>query len=430
VRRVIIVGTGAGGATVAKELTGKFDVTILDAGREFHPFGISLEFLGKVRRSGLFFDEREIQIIFPTMRIQKTADQISLVKGIGLGGTTTLATANALRCDSDLKAIGINLDGEFEELRNEIPITTEHQNIWRRSTRCLFEICKEMGLDPRVTPKMVDYTKCKRCGHCVLGCPEGAKWDTREFVDTAVEHGAYLEPNCKVRKIMISQGEATGVVVQQGWRKKFMPADLIIVSAGGFGTPGILSNSGIETEPNLFVDPVLCVAAESRGAFQNKEVLMPFVVQREHFIISPYFDQLSFFFNREWRIPAENIVSLMIKLADENVGRVVNGKFEKSLSELDKDRLHDGVEICKEILSRFGVAKKDMFLGTLNAGHPGGMFPLTQREAETFHHDRLPENLYIADASLFPRSLGNPPMLTIMAMAKRVSKLCVEKFAA
>jgi choline dehydrogenase-like flavoprotein len=40
------------------------------------------------------------------------------------------------------------------------------------------------------------------------------------------------------------------------------------------------------------------------------------------------------------------------------------------------------------------------------------------------HSDRLPENLYVADASLLPKSLGNPPILTIIAMAKRISKIC------
>jgi choline dehydrogenase-like flavoprotein len=69
-----------------------------------------------------------------------------------------------------------------------------------------------------------------------------------------------------------------------------------------------------------------------------------------------------------------------------------------------------------------------MFLGTINAGHPGGMLPLGPQEAETFHHSRLPANLYVADATLFPTSLGNPPILTIMAMAKRVSKLCSQLF--
>jgi choline dehydrogenase-like flavoprotein len=227
---------------------------------------------------------------------------------------------------------------------------------------------------------------------------------------------------------VISEGKATGVVVQQRWRRTFIPADLIVLAAGGFGTPIILERSGIEVEPKLFVDPVLCVAAERKNVFQNKEVLMPFVVRYEHFIISPYFDQLSFFFNRDWRISAENIVSLMIKLADDNTGRLSNGTLEKKLSDSDKERLHDGVGICREILSRLGVSEEDIFLGALNAGHPGGMLPLTACEADTFHHNRLPENLYVADATLFPRSLGNPPIFTIMAMAKRVSRLCVERF--
>jgi choline dehydrogenase-like flavoprotein len=68
-----------------------------------------------------------------------------------------------------------------------------------------------------------------------------------------------------------------------------------------------------------------------------------------------------------------------------------------------------------------------MFLGTVNAGHPGGTLPLTAAESASIHHPNLPPNLYVADASLFPRSLGGPPILTIMALSKRVSRLCRER---
>jgi choline dehydrogenase-like flavoprotein len=51
------------------------------------------------------------------------------------------------------------------------------------------------------------------------------------------------------------------------------------------------------------------------------------------------------------------------------------------------------------------------------------MLPLTAAEAETLHSERLPENVYVADASLFPRSLGNPPILTILALARRVARV-------
>jgi hydroxyacylglutathione hydrolase len=83
-----------------------------------------------------------------------------------------------------------------------------------------------------------------------------------------------------------------------------------------------------------------------------------------------------------------------------------------------------GYERRTQILRRFGVKEEDIFLGTVNAGHPGGMLPLTAAEVKSFHPARLPANLYVADATLLPRSLGNPPILTIIALAKRVSQVC------
>ena len=71
---------------------------------------------------------------------------------------------------------------------------------------------------------------------------------------------------------------------------------------------------------------------------------------------------------------------------------------------------------------QLGANPQDIFLGTLNAGHPGGMLPLTSAEAETLHSPLLPDNLYVSDAPILPQSLGLPPMLTIMAMAKRIAK--------
>ena len=44
-KKAIVVGTGAGGATVAKELQGIFQVTILEAGNSFHPFNGNLKFI-------------------------------------------------------------------------------------------------------------------------------------------------------------------------------------------------------------------------------------------------------------------------------------------------------------------------------------------------------------------------------------------------
>ena len=51
------------------------------------------------------------------------------------------------------------------------------------------------------------------------------------------------------------------------------------------------------------------------------------------------------------------------------------------------------------------------------------MLPLTAAEKDTLHHTFLPDNLYVADASLLPESMGNPPILTIMALAKKIASI-------
>ena len=161
------------------------------------------------------------------------------------------------------------------------------------------------------------------------------KWDSRQFVRLALDNGAKILSGCRVEKVVFENGRATGVLAKYKQRLQFFPADLVILAAGGLGTPVILQNSGIECEPHLFVDPVLCVAAEWERSIQNQEIPMPFVVQREHYMLSPYFDHLSFFFNKNWRYPAQNILSIMIKLADNNVGDISKGKIKKTLTDQD-----------------------------------------------------------------------------------------------
>jgi choline dehydrogenase-like flavoprotein len=421
-KRAIVVGTGAGGATVAKELQGRFEVTVLEAGKEFRPFS-QIPLAKSMKKAGLLFDAREIQLVFPAYKIRGAGDGMILVNGSGLGGTTTLCTGNALRMDGQLKALGLDLDAEFDEIAREIPISTAHERRWRRGTRRMFEIFREMGLDPRPTPKMVDYDRCTGCGRCVLGCPRGAKWDSRRFLDVALANGATLVSSCRVERVVLESGRAIGVEARQGLSRRFFPADLVVLAAGGLGTPVILGNSGIECDPTLFVDPVLCVAANVADSRQDREIPMPFVSQREGFILSPYFDYLSYFFNRAWRGPGTDILAVMIKLADSNQGSVSAREVKKGLTPQDRARLHEGIEVCTEILTRFGARREEVFLGTINAGHPGGTLPLTAAERETLHAGRLPPNVYVADATLIPKSLGNPPILTIIALAKRVSKV-------
>lgn len=149
-KKVLVVGTGAGGATIANKLQDNYDVTILEAGKEFHPFSAPIDAFASLRKTGLFLDERMIRLLLPNMQVRKSrgdgmvmdesgagqragmANALDLggdngmvmVNGLGVGGTTTLATGNAVRCDAALKSLGIGLDAEFEQLCRELPITT------------------------------------------------------------------------------------------------------------------------------------------------------------------------------------------------------------------------------------------------------------------------------------------------------------------
>ncbi len=427
-KTAIVIGSGAGGAMAAKELQGHFQVTILEAGGEFQPFPYNVDNLLRFRKTGVFLDERMISALFPSMRIQKASSGMTLVYGKCTGGTTTLSTGNGLRYDKGLINLGINLDQEFEELEKEVPLSRDHQKNWSSQTKALFDVCEQLGFDPVPTTKMVDYTRCTNCGRCVLGCRTGAKWDSRALLSKSIEKGAVLRTNCKVTKLEIDQSRKTvnTIYAKENGKQTTYRADLVVLAAGGLGTPIILDQSGIPCETTLFVDPVLCVAAPYKKAGQDRQIPMPFLMERDGYMLSPYMDYLSLFFKKSWRLPAGEILSMMIKLSDSCYGASRNKKLEKELTETDKGRLKAAVSDCKAILGKMGIAEEDMFLGTLNAGHPGGMLPLTSEEAQSFHSPRLPENLYIADATLLPESLGNPPIYTILALAKRIAKVCIK----
>ena len=439
-KKVLVVGSGVGGSVIANELQGDYQVTILEEGNDFKPFKINLNLLETIKKTGLFYDENMIKLLFKAIKLNKinfqsgledlplSNNELLLISGSGLGGSSTLSTGSGIRADSGLKKLGINLNDEFNEIMQSIDISIGHREIWNKRTKQLFQITKKLGLSPYVTPKMGRYDKCKACGHCILGCQHQVKWDIREVLNSALNKGAFLIKNAKVDKLVIKQNSVVGLYVKHKYRKRFMTADIIVLSAGGIGTPLILNKSNIEYNGNLFVDPVLCVAGVMEKATQNKEIPMPFIIEKEGYIISPYFDYLSFFFNKKWKYKSSNILSLMIKLADQGTGSISNYKIYKTFNDKDREKIRESINLCYNIFAELGIKKKDTFFGNFNAGHPGGLVPLTKNSVVSFKPDNFPSNLYISDSSLLPEAAGKPLILTIMALEKKVSKKIKEAF--
>ncbi len=421
--KVIVVGTGAGGATAARELVAKgADVVVLEAGRPFKPLTRKIQWTDSLRRTGLLGSERTISRLFPHMQTTRSKELL-LVRGMTTGGSTTISCGNMVRAERGLREIGLDLSEEFGELERLIGISTIPRDRWRPITARMFDAAERLGLDPRPTPKAVDSAKCVSCGLCEVGCASGARWDSRRFLQQVVKGGGTVRTESPVAKVVVEDKRVTEVIVDRKGSIERYKADVVVLAAGGIGTAQILRSSGLPASETLWADIVLTMGGRLEGARQLEEQPMAWYAQREHYILSPYIDILSHWFHKPWRkVPIGDRVGMMVKLQDAANGSVTEkGEVLKRLTVEDMERLDAGMALTKEVMESAG-AKGPFVEGMLNGGHLGGTVPLRREEVESMHPSSLPANLYVADLSLVPRSQGLPTMLVTAALALRVSR--------
>jgi choline dehydrogenase-like flavoprotein len=154
---------------------------------------------------------------------------------------------------------------------------------------------------------------------------------------------------------------------------------------------------------------------------------MAWFIKKENYILSPYFDLLSFWFHKPWKdVSMHDRVGMMIKLADTEQGSVsADGSVTKSLTKADFESLHKAKTEAKLIMESSGVMGPFVD-GMLHGGHLGGTVPLTKDDVKTMHPSWLPQDLWVADLSLMPRSQGLPTMLTAAALSLRVTRKIVQ----
>ena len=421
---IAIIGSGAGGATIAKELSKKGKkVLILERGSFTKEIG--------TQRAGLGFYDR--------CALRTSKEGTIIYRTLMVGGTTVVSCGNGIRVlESELKGLGIDLSKEFEETEKELLIAPLPKKLIGPGSELIMNSANRMGLEMVPMPKYINSKKCNSCGRCVLGCARGAKWSAVNYVKEAMKHGAQLISKVDVKQIAIHNNRAIGLVAKSPKGTVRIYADKVILAAGGIGSPAILKRSGIEEAGNkLFAD----LFNVTYGLLRERDINLwaeptMAVVSTKHmkskgFILSPFVDVpliLRWVMSKRRQLQNfryKNLLGIMVKIQDENMGRVgADERFEKKPTSIDNEKLNEGAEISKRILIESGVKKSDVIFTKPRAAHPGGTASIgdvVNKNLET-----KIKNLYICDASVLPKSPGAPPIVTIISLAKRLSNHLIE----
>jgi choline dehydrogenase-like flavoprotein len=395
--KVIVVGSGAGGGTVARELSrANFEVTIIERGP--------------------FIKTKDALKCYETFN-----SDVEIMGTVCLGGTTMVTMGNAVRtCVDEFKNLGIFLDDEFREIDEELEVQPLPLSLQGNGTRMIVESAQKLGFKPVPMPKIIDPRLCKPCGECAFGCSRDAKWTTAQYLDEAVTAGAQIMDKTPVTEIISEEGRVIGVKCGE----KEYYADLVILCAGAISTPRILNRSGIKAGENLFVDTFITIGGKLEGISFSQEVLMNALIEVEDIILSPHYSTI--LLNKIEGAKKEDILGIMVKIKDEPSGRVTEDSVIKNNTQKDVELLSRGSAIAGAILTEAGVDASTLISTHPRGAHPGGTAAIG-KVVDNNLETRI-SNLYVADASVFPVVPGAPPVLTIIALAKRLSKHIITKY--
>jgi choline dehydrogenase-like flavoprotein len=427
--KAVVVGSGAGGAVAARELAKNgFEVTLLEAGKPFKPLTHKISWFSSLRGSWLIKDENSIKRIFPHYVVTRASPDLVIFRGVTEGGCTSISCGTMVRAENGLKEIGLDLTPEFEEIEQALKVAPLPRERWRPLTQQMFDKAQQLGYVPKPTPRVIDLSKCIGCGYCELGCITGAKWTSRRTYQEYLGKGVSLLTETPVQKVLLEDNRACGVMVSSGSLTEKIAADVVVLSAGGVGSAQILRASGLPARDKLWVDVLLTVGGVSEGSKMLDEPPMAWYAKRPNYILSPYFDLLSFWFHKPWKdVSMQDRVGMMIKLADTEQGTVAaDGTVTKTLTQADWESLGKAKTEATQIMEAAGVTGPFVD-GMVHGGHLGGTVPLTKDDVESMHPSWLPRDLWVADLSLMPRSQGLPTTLTTSALSLRVARRIIQE---
>jgi choline dehydrogenase-like flavoprotein len=419
----IIVGSGPGGAAVTHELSkhGK-RVLVLEKGSTAKIKGTPLQCASMA--------------LIPGSSLLFTQQFLALVRGITYGGSSVLAYACAFDPPYEMfESYGIDLRAEVEGVKRELPIAPLSDDLLGPAARKIMESAQALGYPWHKLPKIVYQEQCRpNCDKCTMGCPYGAKWTGRMYIDEALDNGSLLLTGAHVNRVLPRAGSATAVSFTQAGVTHQVTAPVIVLAAGGIGTPLILRNSGFASAGyDFFFDPLIVAMGEVDDIDSGKEFPMAagFRDEDQGYIMTDLVWPRWIY----WIFTAEvlrfdrlashaRILPIMIKAKEALGGQLTRrGAVHKQLTEKDRMKLLVGYQRAREILQYAGA--RHIFKTWFMATHPGGTAKIgdvVDRNLKT-GLDRL----YICDCSVIPQSWGLPPTLTLLALGTRLGKHLVNE---
>jgi choline dehydrogenase-like flavoprotein len=467
---VVIVGSGAGGATAARVLAEQgIDVIVVERGAYHDAGDYSTDPLRALpmlyRDAGLTFCEGRPRIPMPV--------------GQAVGGTTVINSGTCLRTPHEVlehwsERFGIEwataLEGHFEALERSLDISViEPQSAGRNGLLCR---------DGATALGFANAPLARNAGAiCCSSCPTGCVLDAKRAMHVselprAVAAGARLRAHQQIDRVLLQRGSARGVA-GPGYEVR---SRAVLVAAGAIGTPELLLAQGIANSSgqlgrHLRIHPACWVGARFEQPVRGWEGVM------QSWGVDAFSDRGLFLeatatplpfgaqglpgFGEELQreIAGYGHVGVIgVHLSERSAGRIrVRGGHARITYKLRADdarTLRFGIARAAEIHFAAGALEVYPQLGRIARLAPAevgrierGRPRAAELRLEAFHpmgtarmgadphgcvvapsgeaHD-VP-GLYIADASVFPTSLGVNPMLTIMACARQIAYTLAER---
>jgi choline dehydrogenase-like flavoprotein len=430
---VIVVGSGPGGATVARELAraGK-RVLLLERGQDHRPrsyYGTYLGALLYTDRGSLLFTEEGLNIVRPMM----------------VGGATSMYCGCAAPPPTWFKAkYGVDLDTEVSETIEELEIEPLPAELRGQASTHIAQAAQALGYDWEPQLKFMKPARAQPfdCGaKCMLGCRCHAKWSAAEYVDQAVAAGCDLRTGARVERVNVEDGQVIGVEGQWNGGPFTARASYVILSAGGIGTPRLLQASNVSAlqgaGQGMTMDVTVMVYGTIADLGNGNEPPMTWSWENleEGYMLSTLIDPwllyplinslkgLSYALTwPRWK----NTLGVMIKLKDDVSGGVFpDGKISKPMTDHDRPRMRAAEDVCRRILLEAGARPETIFTTPLRGTHPSGTVRVGTLVDENLQTEI--QGLYVCDASVFPEALARPTVLTIIGLSKRLAKYILQK---